>query len=440
MAFSKAKIKYIAQPEFKPVIYLTPLAGAVAIMGGVYAPGILKFIIPVIVLGIVAILIFLSLKLTRANVEIKTKTRQMESVIANLGSGVLAYDENFVVLIFNRAAQEIFGLEERRVVGKTLSTALAADPMFSILTQVVFSSLAPMVVKRSDPGAYPQVADISFENPLLDLRVITDRIVDGNNIPQGFVKLITNKTREAELLKSKTEFITVAAHQLRTPLTAVNWAFEALEEDSTLTQQQKELVDTGFMAAKKMLKTVNDLLDVSKIEEGKFGYQFEEVDIVSFMEEILSQMNDMAKQYGIKLYFNRPQNQLKHVYIDAQKLSMAIFNLLDNAVKYNVENGNVSVAVSAKDESFVQIEIKDTGIGIPQEEVAKLFTKFFRADNAVKTMSDGSGLGLYITKNIIERHGGRIRVESEINRGSVFTFTLPVDPTLIPKKELTETQ
>ncbi|MBP6855707.1 MAG: ATP-binding protein [Candidatus Pacebacteria bacterium] len=440
MVSQTTKIKYLNQPEFRPALYLTPLAVVVAILDGIYGQGILRVVAPAIIVVIISILLGLSLKLTRASVELRTKTQQVESVFTNLANGVIAYDQSFKILIFNKAAQEIFRLQENQVIGKVITAAMASDPALRTLAQVIFSSLAPVVVKHSDPGMYPQVVDISFDNPKLELRVITDRVIESDESPGGFVKIITDKTREAQLLKSKTDFITVAAHQLRTPLTAVNWTFEALEREESLAPQQKELVNTGFLAAKKMLKTVNDLLDISKIEEGKFGYQFEEKDIISFVEEVLVQINDTAKQYGIKLYFNRPQEALPRVYIDPQKLSMAFFNLLDNAIKYNVENGTVTVSIEKEDKSFIRISIKDTGIGVSKEELEKLFTKFFRAENAVKTMSDGSGLGLYITKNIIERHGGRIWAESEINRGSVFYLTLPTDPQLIPKKELTETE
>jgi signal transduction histidine kinase len=351
---------------------------------------------------------------------------------------VVAYDNDFSVLIFNPAAQEIFYLPENEVVGIKLSAAMASDPKFKVLAQVVFSSLAPTVIKRSDPGAYPQVIDVSFDEPKLDLRVVTDKIVDANGVATGFVKLITNRTREIELLKSKTEFITVAAHQLRTPLTAINWALESLET-SQLNPQQKELADTGFLATKKMLKTVNDLLDVSKIEEGRFGYQFEEVNIVSFLEDILAQTNALAKQYGIKLYFARPKEQSIPVFIDQQKVNMVMSNLLDNAIKYNVENGEVTVAVEKEaDEPFVKISIKDTGIGIPSNQLDKLFTKFFRADNVVKFSPDGTGMGLYIVKNVVNRHGGRVWAESELNRGTIFSFTLPTNKDVIPKKELVE--
>ncbi|HPW34170.1 MAG TPA: ATP-binding protein [Candidatus Paceibacterota bacterium] len=429
---------YMAQPEFRPVFYITPLLLAIVAISFIYMPPVWAVVSAGTSVLAIGLLGALSFKIAKANTTSKIQTQQMHSVITHLNIGVVAYDNDFNVLIFNPAAQEIFQLSERDVLGLKLSTSMASDVKYMVLAQVIFSSLAPTVIKRSDPGVYPQVIDVSFDEPRLDLRVITDRIFDEQGKIIGFIKLITNRTRETELLKSKTEFITVAAHQLRTPLTAVNWALESLE-NSQLQPQQKELVDTGFLSAKKMLKTVNDLLDVSKIEEGRFGYQFEEVNIVSFIESILSQSMDVAKQYGIKLYFSRPESQMINVYIDQQKMSMVLFNLIDNAIKYNVENGEVTVSIEPlPGESFVRISIKDTGIGIPSNQIEKLFTKFFRADNVVKFAPDGTGMGLYIVKNVITRHGGRVWAESELNRGTTFYFTIPTNRDVIPKKELIE--
>ncbi|MFA6136232.1 MAG: ATP-binding protein [Candidatus Paceibacterota bacterium] len=427
------------QPEIRPIFYIIPLVILEIIIGAAYLPSSWMWISVAILVVLSVLIILSSLAVLKMNKSIKSEKLHMESIISHLPIGILAYDSNFKVLIFNPAASEIFSINKDEIISKKISTEMAGNPKFRVLAQVVFSSLAPTVIKRSEPGAYPQVIDVSFDDPQLELRVVTDRIFDDKGNTTGFIKLITNRTREIELIKSKTEFITVAAHQLRTPLTAVNWAFEALEGGVSLPKEQKELVDTGFMAVKKMLKTVNDLLDVSKIEEGKFGYQFEDVNVVSFLEDILSQTNGMAKQFGIKLYFERPVDTNMKVFIDGQKVSMVLYNLLDNAIKYNVENGEVTISVEKeKDEPFIKVSIKDTGIGIPTDQMDKLFTKFFRADNVVKYAPDGTGLGLYIVRNVINRHGGRIWVESELNRGTTFHFTLPTSRDVIPKKDIIE--
>lgn len=347
--------------------------------------------------------------------------------------GVLVYDSSFRVYKANKELEDMFGLTSADIP-KKLDASQASDPKKQRFIQCVFLTLAPAVIRRTPSGQYPSVADVVFSEPPLNIRVTTQRVIDGGGNVVAFVKLFVDKTREAELLRSKTEFIGVAAHQLRTPLTATNWALEGLH-DETLTDSQKELVDTGKAAIENALRTVNSLLDVSKIEEGKFGYSFDAVDLASYMDELLKEVYALAKESGIKLYFDRPQKDLL-VVIDKEKVRMVILNLLDNAIKYNVDNGEITVRVAESDrKGFAAISIEDTGIGIPQEQIDKLFGKFFRADNAIKTVADGTGLGLYIARNIVRGHGGDIEVFSELKRGSRFTLFLPMDASLIPQHE-----
>ncbi len=363
---------------------------------------------------------------------------ELASVMAAVESGVIVYDSDIKILAFNKSAERIFGLRAEEVIGRIFSPGQIKEPRFKAIIQAFFPSLAPAVIKRSESGVYPQTIDISLDSPKAELRIITNKIADNEGNIGGFVKIIADRTRETEILKSKNEFIAVAAHQLRTPLTAVSWIFELLSKES-LNENQRQLVNSGLESSAFVLKIVNDLLDISKIEEGRFGYDFKPVNLIDFIEKILiePEIKEIADKAGVKIYFNRPPESLIEINIDEQKLAMAIFNLIDNAIRYNVKNGEVIVGIERlKDKPYVQISVKDTGIGIPGEDINKLFGKFFRAENAVKAVTGGSGLGLYIVRNIIWRHGGEIRVESEFNRGSIFYFTLPVDKKLIPQKEI----
>ena len=375
-------------------------------------------------------------RLLRANLEVKTASGRLQTLIADLPDGIIAYDNNFTIQIFNPAAERIFGINREQVVGHTFGPERAQELPFRLLTQTIFPSLSPLVVPRSEPGVFPQIVDLSFTDPKRELTVSTNKIVSPAGEALGFIKLVKDKTREAELLRSKSEFITIAAHQLRTPLTTIHWVFEGLNGKEKLEAEDRELVASGLLNSVKLLKIVNDLLDVSKIEEGKFGYDFEQVNIIDFLSGILTNAEAMAKKYEVKFYSDRSGETAVNLTIDANRLGLAISNLVDNAIKYNVKNGSVTVKLERlPDKPYLQISIKDTGIGIPPEDMPKLFTRFFRTENAAKMEIEGSGLGLYIAKNIINRHGGTIWAESILGRGTTVYFTLPIEPKLIPQKE-----
>jgi two-component system sensor histidine kinase ResE len=382
------------------------------------------------------VVFFSNLRAAKYSLSIKQDRSRLDSIISIIDDGLIVYDQDFKIMIFNKTAEEIFNLNREKIIGKIIAIDNLRDKELKLLTQIIYPSLAPTVVRRSEQGAYPQIMDMSFDDPRLELRVSTNRLLDENGIAFGFLKVVRDRTREVELLKSKSDFITVAAHQLRTPLSAVGWVFETLKEEK-LTNEQQETVRIGAAASSNLLKVVEDLLNVSKLEEGRFGYELQNFDLIKFLASLLSQAEAIAKQYNVNVYFDPGAESSLMIYGDPSKLSMAISNLLDNAIKYNTANGQVTVSMQKlKDKPYVQVSIKDTGMGIPPEDLKKLFGKFFRSSNVMTKETSGSGLGLYITKNIINRHGGEISIESELNRGTTVSFTLPTDPSLVPQKEI----
>lgn len=394
------------------------------------------FISLLILLSAGVIMFVINVRGVKANYSLKIEKDRLDNIISSMTDGVIIYNQDFEILLFNNGARSIFDLDPIEIVGQKLSPESVRDPKLSILAKTIFQSLAPVVVQQTPEGVYPQIVDISFEDPVLELKVTTDKMLDESGSPTGFLKIIRNQTREVELLKSKSEFITIAAHQLRTPLSAVNWAFQALKGEK-LDESQMELVTTGSAAADNLHKIVDDLLNISKIEEGKFGYDFKEIDIVEFLKSAVTQAEPVAKSYNVKIFMESSKEPSINLIADPDKLVMAVSNLLENGIKYNVPNGQVTVSVEKKTEApFVQVNIADTGMGIPAEALPKIFTKFFRGENVVAKETEGSGLGLYMVKNIIKRHGGKVWVDSTEGRGSTFHFTLPTDSNLIPPKEV----
>ncbi len=373
---------------------------------------------------------------TRLDVEAGASSKRMENIISNLKDGVVFYDENFRVLILNPAAETIFRVDKKDVIGKIVGPELAAESKWRLIAQTLFPSLAPLVVWKSEAGQYPQIIDVSFTDPMMDLRVTTDRLVDASGRITGFVKIIRDRTSEIRLAKTESEFVTVTAHQLRTPLTGLNWSLESIASDPEAGGSAKDLAKTALQVSGKLLKTVDDLLSVSKMESGALGYAFQDVNLISFINTQLSNLLPVAGAYGVNLYFDRGGLDSVPVRIDPDRLGLALSNLVDNAIKYNTPNGSITVKVERQtNRPYVMITVSDTGIGIPPEALKKLFTKFFRAENAMSKETEGTGLGLYMTKGIIERHGGHVWADSILGRGTNFYFTLPLDFNLIPPRE-----
>lgn len=237
--------------------------------------------------------------------------------------------------------------------------------------------------------------------------------------------LIRGVEQIAHANKMKTEFVSIASHQLKTPLAAVNWEIELLVSKyfEGLNAKQREIIDEIGRANAKMGRLVNDLLDVARIDQGRLALGKEAVDMAVVVREVLESNRILAKAHGVKLVLDA-QEGLPAVSGDKQHLVVVLDNLVSNAIKYIGKGSKVEALVRERD-GFVEVSIKDDGVGIPKIQQGKLFQKFFRSDNAVRNQTEGTGLGLYIAKNIIKQSGGKMWFFSEEGKGSVFSFNLP---------------
>jgi len=230
-----------------------------------------------------------------------------------------------------------------------------------------------------------------------------------------------------EIDKIKTDFVSVAAHQLRTPLTGIKWSYLTLLEKETgpLNFTQKEIVEKGLETIDYTISVINDLLNTARLEEGKAEFNFTVQPIGPIIKEIISQHQPTIKEKEIEMEIDVPLSSSFSFKFDKEKIAVVFDNILANAVKYTPPKGKISIK-SFRREKDVQFKISDTGIGIPKKDIDKVFSKFFRSKNAVGFETSGSGLGLYVAKNIIERHGGTITLESEEGKGTTFIITLPI--------------
>ncbi|PIP03481.1 MAG: hypothetical protein COZ49_03470 [Candidatus Yonathbacteria bacterium CG_4_10_14_3_um_filter_47_65] len=381
--------------------------------------------------------------------DVREKTEELrrakvhtEAVIENLTSGLVEYSSDFTVLRVNRAAEDILGIKREDVVGRKISPKDIETPGMQSLSIVSYPALSDVVrkVKSTASGIKEGVSvnEVVIHYPFdREVQVITAPIIGSeSDTRKGFIKVLRDITRERIISRGKSEFISIAAHQLRTPLSAVKWVISLVINGDLglLNPAQRKLLERGYETNEKMITLVNDMLNVARIEDGRFGYKFSKNDILKTISLVVDNLKVVAKEKGVILKFETPPDPIEEFMFDPDKLSLAIQNLIDNAVKYTNAGGKVVVMLSKKDSANIEVKVSDEGVGIPESQINRLFSKFFRAKNVIHLQTEGSGLGLFIVKNIITRHGGTIKVESKESKGSTFSFTLPLDESFVPKE------
>jgi signal transduction histidine kinase len=244
----------------------------------------------------------------------------------------------------------------------------------------------------------------------------------------GAIVVLHDVTREKLVESMKSEFVTVAAHQLRTPTSGIKWSLGMLKDGDlgALSKEQKEIIGKAYETNEKVIHLIADLLNVARIEEGKYLNKITLSSVEDLIRSLVAEYEEEIKKRKLKFEFKKPKEELPRVMMDVDKMKIAVGNLIDNAIRYTLAEGKISISIAKKDEEQIEVQIKDTGLGIPQNQQNKMFTKFFRGDNIMKVETEGTGLGLFITKSIIEAHGGKIWFDSEENKGTAFYFTVPI--------------
>lgn len=229
--------------------------------------------------------------------------------------------------------------------------------------------------------------------------------------------------------EAKTEFLSIASHQLRTPLTAIKGYIGMIEEGiyGEIPEKVKEILNKVNDSNERLIRLVNSLLDISRLELGRMEFEFEKVDIEEMLENIVDEFHIAARKKGLKLVFEHPKEKLPEITIDALKMRQVFLNLVDNAIKYTYE-GEIIVKAELKDHGNerIRVSVSDTGMGIARNEIDQIF-KIYRRGTGVRLFPEGSGVGLYVAKKIVEAHNGKIWVKSQgKGRGSTFYVELPL--------------
>lgn len=357
--------------------------------------------------------------------EIANDKNRIEAIIKGIGDGVFVINEDREIIIFNKTASEISGYPIEEALGKPYKEILnfryeENNKINDEFVERVFSTgesqeMVNHTYLISKDGAHIPVADSAA--PIKDSSgKITDCVV-----------VFRDVSKEREVDKMKTEFVSVASHQLKTPLSGIKWMSDLLMEEKAgkLSKEQKEYINDIQFSNDRMIRLIDDLLNVSHIETGeKFNISKKKTNVVKLVEEVLMENMELAQKKKVRITKceNAPSRLMMN--IDGEKIKEVFANLINNAIKYSKEGGEVEIGCDSKKNEKV-FWIKDSGIGIPKKQQKEIFNKFFRADNAFTQETDGTGLGLYIAKSVIEAHGGKIWFESESNKGTTFFFSIP---------------
>ncbi|MFA5714180.1 MAG: ATP-binding protein [Candidatus Paceibacterota bacterium] len=337
------------------------------------------------------------------------------AIVENLTDGILLLNNKNVVEIISHPVVDFFKKDEKDIVGQDIRELLKGED---------FKALRELLMSEEDKNikiVHKQEVSVAKN---MDLELTTVFLSKEGEVLIIFHDITGDKLVE----KMKTEFVSIAAHQLRTPLSAIKWTLRMVLDGDVgeLEDDQKELLEKTYISNERMISLINDLLNISRIEEGKFLYRQEPGQLEDVVKAIVEGSQELLKMKKMKLSVDIPKEKLPDLNIDKEKVGIAVQNLLENAVKYTPEGGSIHISLEKIGREII-FKIKDTGVGIPGSDHKRIFTKFFRGDNIIKMETEGSGLGLYTTKNIIEAHQGKIWFESKEGEGTTFYFSIPID-------------
>ena len=347
-----------------------------------------------------------------------------EAMLESIGDGVLATDEKGIITLINKAAEKLMGKKSKEVMGKFFAGASILEnekgeiippekhPINLALTTGTARDIIYYYI-RKDATKFPMAI------------ICSPVILEGKVV--GAIKVFRDITQEREIDRAKSEFVSVASHQLKTPATIVNFYTEMMLDgyNGEITPKQTEYINEIRNANQRMIEIVNTLLNVSRIEMGIFPTDPMPVDVIDIFKNATkeSQLNRDKKNLALQEKYHRTKHMIP---IDALMLKMIFSNLMSNAIKYTYPGGKISIETAEEKENLM-IKISDNGCGIPISQQDKIFTKFFRSDNARRQDTDGTGLGLYIVKSILDHIGGKVWFSSKEKEGTSFYFTIPLN-------------
>jgi signal transduction histidine kinase len=364
------------------------------------------------------------------------KNLTIRAMLALLFVGILIISGGFVLLcswIVEKTFLQIIPPNLVDQFSSSLQALLMYQSVAILLFAIFLASLAFWIVGSAVATPLSKIliamnafAEKGERMPMPDLKYVPSEISSLTTVFARFMdKVEQSHEKDTEISRVKSDFISTAAHQLRTPLTGIRWALEALQNEQ-LTEDQKALVKSAVDKSHDLVAIVGTLLDISSIESGKYNYQFAMMDLTVLVGEVSNDFIPLAGQRQVSLINDPLETAIPQVRADRDRIKWILNNLIENAIRYTPAGGSIHISIGVV-ATQIQVRVTDTGIGIPQQERGNIFERFYRAGNAIAKENAGNGLGLYIARTIANDHGGDLDfIQNTNGPGTTFILSFPV--------------
>ena len=363
------------------------------------------------------------IRLTQENLEQESK--RLNSILSYMTDGVLATNRRGQITMINDMAKKQLGVQKEDVLNKSILELLKLEDEYEL--RDLITQIPELMIDSQDAnGEY------------LSLRVRFALIRRESGFISGLVAVLHDTTEQEKEERERRLFVSNVSHELRTPLTSVKSYLEALDEGALYDPVAPDFIKVSLDETNRMMRMVTDLLHLSRIDNATTQLDVELINFTAFITFILNRFDKMRSQDEEKKYELVRDYPINSVWIeiDTDKMTQVIDNILNNAIKYSPDGGKITVSMKTTEDQMI-LSIKDQGLGIPKQDLPKIFDRFYRVDRARSRAQGGTGLGLAIAKEIIKQHNGFIWAKSEYGKGSTFTIVLPYDKDAV-KEEIWE--
>ena len=363
------------------------------------------------------------IRLTQENLEQESK--RLHSILSYMTDGVLATNRRGQITMINDMAKKQLGVQKEEVINKSILELLKIEDEYEL--RDLITQIPELTIDSQDAnGEY------------LSLRIRFALVRRESGFISGLVAVLHDTTEQEKEERERRLFVSNVSHELRTPLTSVKSYLEALDEGALYDPVAPDFIKVSLDETNRMMRMVTDLLHLSRIDNATTRLDVELINFTAFITFILNRFDKMRSQDDEKKYELVRDYPINSVWIeiDTDKMTQVIDNILNNAIKYSPDGGKITVSMKTTDDQMI-LSIKDQGLGIPKQDLPKIFDRFYRVDRARSRAQGGTGLGLAIAKEIIKQHNGFIWAKSEYGKGSTFTIVLPYDKDAV-KEEVWE--